>query len=81
MKIDAKELALRHVKHSTQKELGKEGERTINEVIDRGAHIDLMASMIEAIHKKDSQAAHEHMMAYSKAAMEHSKPSEPQKTE
>jgi len=81
MKIDAKQLALKHAKHSKQPELVKEGQQTINEVIDEGAHIDLMASLIEAVHKKDPQAAHLHMMSYSKAAMEHSKPSEPQKTE
>lgn len=80
MKIDAKALV---AKHSKQRELGKEGQQTINEVADRGEHISHMMSLIEAVHKKDPQAAHEHMINYAKSqsAKDSAKPSEPQNHE
>lgn len=69
MKIDGKEIAKQNMARKAENDKLKEGGEDIKkEMLDRGAHIDHMFSFIEAIHSKDPDAAHKHMLAYAESA-------------
>ncbi len=69
MKVDGKEIAKANLaKRASNEKMGAEaGPAVQEEILDTGAHINHMASMIEAVHSKDPQAAHKHMLAYAQS--------------
>jgi DNA-binding GntR family transcriptional regulator len=69
MKVDGKEIARQNMARKKENdELKSGGEDIKNEIESRGDHIAHMFSMIEAIHAKDPEMAHKHMMAYAESA-------------
>lgn len=69
MKIDGKDIARQNMARKAEMDKLKSGGEDIKEeIVDRGAHFDHMLSLIEAIHDKDPDAAHKHMMAYADSA-------------
>ena len=76
MKVDGKSLAKEAIARKKENEsLEKEGHKSEREQEAMGSHISEMASFIEAIHHKDPEKAHKHMMNYASFSV---KPSEPQ---
>ncbi len=68
MKVDGREIAKAEARKKENMKLEKEGEVTIREQEAEGDHIKAMASFIEAIHHKDPEMAHMHIMDYVKKA-------------
>lgn len=65
MKVDGKEIARQNLARKAENDKLKSGGQDVkNEIAERGAHINSMFSFIEAIHSKDPEAAHKHMMDY-----------------
>lgn len=68
MKLDGREIARANlaVRKENQR-IGDEAPMDVQSAImDQGAHIKAMLSLIEAIHSKEPQAAHEALADYSK---------------
>jgi len=80
MKVDGKELARNAARIKKNASLEGEGHVSNKEQEGMGAHIQCMMSLIEAIHHKDPEAAHKHIMEYSKHAVT-SSPTRPQDKE
>lgn len=69
MKLDGKELAKRNLAQKAENDkLLEEPHAVQKEILDRGDHITQMMSLIEAIHSKDPEAAHKHMMSYAQSS-------------
>ena len=68
MKIDAKSLAKNDARIKKNAELTNEGHVMQREGEAMGEHIKAMMSLIESIHHKDPEAAHQHIVAYAKHA-------------
>lgn len=66
MKIDGAEIARAKMKKKENMEFEKEGHKSEREQEEEGGHIKAMASFIEAIHHKEPEKAHDHMMDYAK---------------
>ena len=69
MKVDGKAIAKANLaKRASNEKMGSDAAPALQEeILDRGAHIDHMFSMTEAVHAKDPKAAHKHMMAYAQS--------------
>ena len=73
MDIDAKALAKEHARQAKNCELGKEDQENNNEQLEMGAHhLYHLNQFIEAVHKRNPDEAHVHMMNYAKSV--HAKP-------
>ncbi len=70
MKISGSEIAKAAMRKKENASLEKEGDAEVRDQEQAGNHIEAMLSLIEAIHHKDPEMAHKHMMDYaSKATM------------
>lgn len=67
--MDGKEMARANLaKRAENKKDGDAAPKEVEgEIADQGEHVKAMGSMIEAIHNKDPEMAHQHMIKYAEA--------------
>lgn len=68
MKFDGKAIAQAAMEKKKNEKLESTGEDMVREQEKEGSHIKAMMSLIEAIHHKDPETAHKHMVEYANAA-------------